>query len=249
MGLYFAEVGAGVRGGLAVFDRGHAAAANMQPTDEEWPALFAGGCQHFHAGGIFPVLGPNCAETLHTVLTAAKAAGVQVSYDLNYRASLCAPGTAARINQRMVALTDVLIGSVEGFTWLLAGTGEPIRRPLAGLVEAVGERFPNLKIIAGTCRTVRSGSRHDLAGFVWQAGQLTEDPGFSDFEIVDRVGTGDAFSAGLLHGFLRGWPVERSLRFALAHAVLVHTTRGDTSQFSEADVVELAGGGGAAMRR
>ena len=177
------------------------------------------------------------------------AAGVTISYDLNYRASLSPPGMAAAINHRMVASADVLIGSDEGFAWLLARGEEPVSQPRSELLKALGQRYPNLKSIAGTVRTVRSGSRHDLAGFVWQGGVLTEDAGFADFEIVDRVGTGDAFSAGLLHGFLRGWAVARSLRFALAHAVLVHTLRGDTSQFSEADVAEVAGGGGTVMRR
>lgn len=249
LGLYFAEAGVGARGGMALFDRGHSAASRMKVTDIDWPKALGGGCRWFHASGIFPVLGPNCADVLELALRTAAKEKVVTSYDLNYRAALCDPATAAAVNRRLVALTDVLIGSPEGLVWLLADDPPPAGLSLSALVDAVHVRFPNLKTIAGTQRTVHSGTRHDLGGFWWQAGHWWQDPGFSNFEIVDRIGTGDAFSAGVVHGLLHGWESAKSLRFALAYAVLVHTTRGDTAQFTAAEIEHVAAGGNAAIQR
>jgi len=249
LGLNFVEIGAGLRGGLVLFDRGHSSASQFRPEDVDWTAVFGAGTRWFHASGIFPVLAPSCADTLEAALVAARRAGLTVSFDLNYRASLCPPETAARINRRMLEHVDVLLGSPDGFEWLLADRPASTGRPVSGIVEALRAQFPGLQVVAGTSRTVRSATRHDLAGFLHREGVWTEDGGWPDLEVLDRVGTGDAFSAGLIHGLLSDWPSDRTLRFALAHAVLVHTIRGDTSQFTVSEVEALAGAGGAAMRR
>lgn len=249
LGLYFAEIGAGVRGGQAVFDRGHSAAGGLGPESVDWDQVLSPGVRWFHAGGIFPVLSPGCAGALARALEVAAARGLETSYDLNFRSALCSATTAAEVNRRMLPQVTHLIGSPEGFAGILAGDEAPVERSLEECLAALRQRYPRLKGVAGTLRRVRSGSRHDLAGFLWQDGVLWRDPGFEDFEVVDRVGTGDAFSAGVIHGRLAGWTPDRTLRFALAHAVLVHTTRGDTSQFTVAEVEELAAGQGAAMRR
>jgi len=249
LGLNFAEIGVGIRGGLALFDRGHSAAAAIGPGDFDWPAMIGDETRWFHASGIFPVLAANCADALESALAAARRAGATVSYDLNYRASLCSPAEAAAINRRMLAHVDVLVGSPEGFEWLLADGAPVSGRSVREAVEAVRVQYPGLRMVAGTCRTVHSASRHDLSGFFHREGEWVTDDGWRDLEVVDRVGTGDAFTAGLIHGFLSGWPPARSLRFALAHAALVHTTRGDTSQFTVSDVENAAMPGTGAMRR
>jgi 2-dehydro-3-deoxygluconokinase len=255
VGLYFAEIGVGVRGGQALFDRGHSSASQMGPADVDWEGLFAReGVGALHSGGIFAVLSESTRATLQAAVTAARAAGTLVSYDLNFRASLATPERAAAINREFVAQSDILVGSPEGFRALLGpGTPNPATpnpaADLADLVGAVAQAFPRLGIIAGTVRTIRQGHRHDLAGFLWSGGFLVHDEGHRDLEIVDRVGTGDVFSAGILHGVLAGVSARRTLALALAHAALVHTTRGDTSQFSAAEVEALADGVGAAMRR
>lgn len=250
VGLYFAEIGVGVRGGQALFDRGHSSASQMGPADVDWEGLFAReGVGVLHSGGIFAVLSESTRATLQAAVTAARAAGTLVSYDLNFRASLATPERAAAINREFVAQSDVLIGSPEGFRALLGPAAPGSDAGLAELVAAVAGAFPRLGVIAGTERTIRQGHRHDLGGFLGAGGTLVRDDGHRDLEIVDRVGTGDAFSAGILHGVLAGVSGRRTLALALAHAALVHTTRGDTSQFSAAEVEALADGAGAAMRR
>ncbi|MFM8878860.1 MAG: sugar kinase [Verrucomicrobiota bacterium] len=125
VGLYFAEIGVGVRGGMALFDRGHSSASQMGPDDVDWTRVFQHeGVGLLHSGGIFAVLSESTRATLQAAVTAARASGTLVSYDLNFRASLATPERAAEINREFVAQSDVLIGSTEGFRALLGG-----RRP------------------------------------------------------------------------------------------------------------------------
>ena len=250
VGLYFAEIGVGVRGGMALFDRGHSSASQMTPTDVDWSAVFQReGVRLLHSGGIFAVLSESTRATLQAAVTAARAAGTLVSYDLNFRASLATPERAAEINREFVAQCDVLIGSPDGFRALLHSGAPDPRSGTAELVTAVSRAFPNLKLIAGTERTVHQGHRHDLGGFVGVGTRFGQGRDYRDLEIVDRVGTGDVFSAGILHGLLSGLPLGRTLDFALAYAALVHTTRGDTSQFRAGEIQALADGASASMRR
>jgi 2-dehydro-3-deoxygluconokinase len=247
VGLYFAEIGMGVRGGMALFDRGNSSAAQMRPTDIDWRRLFGTeGARWLHSGGIFAVLSDSTRETLRTAIQEAKAAKTVVSYDLNFRPALADSAKAAAINRTFIADSDVLIGSPDGFCALL---GDKAPEKMDALVGAVAQAFPNLRLIAGTERTVHHGNRHDLAGFAWMGGKLSLAEPYRDLEIVDRVGTGDAFAAGIVQGMLNGRSLEQTLDFALAYAALVHTTRGDTSQFTAPEIQAVADGASAVMRR
>lgn len=248
VGLYFAEIGTGVRGGMALFDRGHSSAASLQPTDIDWSQLFQGErAGWLHSGGIFAILSESTRATLRVAIDSAREAGTSISYDLNFRPSLSSATEAAHYNREFVTKSDLLIGSMEGFRALL-NLGESVP---AGpdLLKCLASEFPNLKWIAGTERIARHGNRHDLSGFLWTNGSLNPGRPYQDLEIVDRVGTGDAFAAGILRGLIVGKTPRETVDFALAHAALVHTTRGDTSQFSVTEIQALADGQGAEMRR
>ncbi len=249
VGLYFAEIGMGPRGGLAVFDRAGSDASRMQPGDVDWDAVMTQS-GWFHCSGIFPVLSENCRSTLRVAVAAARRHNVPVSYDLNYRSKLCTPEAAAEVNREMAAAATLLLGSPEGFAALL-GARESGFDPddETGLIQGLTAVFPGVQAIGATRRVVRSGSCHDLSGWLWSGGTLCRSRVWSGVEIEDRVGSGDAFAAGLIHGRLRGWPALDALEFGVAHAVLLQTTRGDTSQFTEADVAALLRDGTAAMKR
>jgi 2-dehydro-3-deoxygluconokinase len=222
----------------------------MTPSDVDWTNVFQReGVRLLHSGGIFAVLSESTRATLQTAVAAARSAGTLVSYDLNFRASLATPERAAEINREFVEQSDVLIVSPEGFRALLHSAAPDPQSGTAELVAAVSQAFPKLKLIAGTERTVHQGNRHDLSGFVGIGPRFGRGREYRDLEIVDRVGTGDVFSAGLLHGLLSGLPLGRTLDFALAYAALVHTTRGDTSQFRAEEIQALADGASASMRR
>lgn len=249
LGLYFAEIGIGPRGGLAMFDRAGSDASRMRPEDVDWDAVMSR-TRRFHCSGIFPVLSDTTRATLRTAVAAAVRHGVSVSYDLNFRSKLCTAAAAAEVNREFAVASKVLLGSPEGFAALIdGGTGTADCTREDTLVAGLRERFPGLETIAATRRVVRSGSRHDLSGWLWTGGELHRSRVWSEVEIEDRVGSGDAFAAGILHGLSRGLSPQATVDFGVAYAVMLHTTRGDTSQFTEAEILTAMNDTSAAMKR
>ncbi len=261
-GLNFTERGFGVRGAIGVSDRGHTAASLMRPEDVDWGRLFGqDGVRWLHTGGIFAALGEHTAEVAEAAMTAARRHGTVVSFDLNYRPSLWqAFGGQARareVNRRLVRQVDVLIGNEEDFTAALGfevpGVDERFTAlevdGFAAMIDEVVGALPWLKVVATTLRTVRSASRNDWGALAWAQGRLHRSTLRRDLEILDRVGGGDSFASGLVHGLLEGWPVELALEYGAAHGALAMTTPGDTSMVSLQQVEQLVAGAGARVVR
>jgi 2-dehydro-3-deoxygluconokinase len=262
-GLNFTERGFGVRGAVGVSDRGHTAASQLRPGDVDFDALFSGpGVRWFHTGGIFAGLSASAAETTIAAVRAAKRHGVIVSYDLNYRPSLWqASGgkeQAQRINREIAGQVDVMIGNEEDFTAALGFEVDGLDDRLAvlevdkfaAMIADVARTYPNLKVIATTLRTVRTATINDWGAVAWSAETgLVAATQRDGLEILDRVGGGDSFAAGLIYGLLTGQSLQTALDYGAAHGALAMTTPGDTSMASQADVLKLAGGGGSRVER
>ncbi|MEU4693984.1 sugar kinase [Actinoplanes sp. NPDC023714] len=219
-GLNFTERGFGVRGALGVSDRGHSAASQMAPGDVDWDHLFGVlGVRWFHTGGIFAALSASARAVVGEAVEAARRHGTIVSYDVNYRPSL---------DNGSLGLPDVDVA-----------IGVPDVR-----------KFPDLSVAATTTRRVLSASRNDFGAVAWSPAtgvvRATERTGL---EVLDRVGSGDSFASGLIYGLLTGRPLEIALEYGAAHGALAMTTPGDTSMATAAEVMALAGGAGAAVRR
>jgi len=240
-GLNFTERGFGVRGPLGVSDRGHSAASQLRPQDVDWDHLFGElGVRWLHTGGIFAALSESCAETAVLAATTAKKYGTVVSYDLNYRPSLWSEERATAVNRRIAEHVDVLFGN-EGHFASVLGVPAP---GFESAAEKVAAQYPGLRVIAGTVRTVHSASAHDWGGIAWSPETgVVGSRRYERTEILDRVGGGDAFAAGLAFGLLDGAPLPTALEYAVAHGALVMTTPGDTSMASRAEVLRLAAGG------
>lgn len=262
-GLNFTERGFGVRGALGVADRRHSATAAMAPGDLDWEEVFGRtGTRWFHTGGIFAGLSETTAALALDAVRAARAHGVVVSYDLNYRPSLWGGTSGAtraqQVNREIVREVDVLLGNEEDFTaalgFAVAGAGRDYDRldvpAYAALIADVAAEFPNLSIIAATLRTVTSASVNDWGALAWSAPTgLLAAAHRSGLEILDRVGGGDAFASGLIHGLLAGTGLAGALALGAAHGALVMTTPGDTSMATLAEVEALARGGSARVQR
>uniref|UniRef100_A0A7V4XQK2 Sugar kinase n=1 Tax=Acidobacterium capsulatum TaxID=33075 RepID=A0A7V4XQK2_9BACT len=260
-GLYFLERGFGQRPGVACFDRGHTAIAQVKPGDFDWTAIFAQGVRWFHTGGIFAGLSATSPQVALEAIRAARAAGTIVSFDLNYRDSLWREfggnAEATRVNQQLVREVDVLIGGEEDFRERL---GIPITvsptkssgpMPLEGwdhLLREVAGAYPNLKVIAATRRTVTSSMHNTWGGVVHSQGQTIEVP-LRPIEILDRVGGGDSFASGFIYGLLQNQPLEWALRCGVAHGMLTMTTPGDASMVTLAEVEHAMADGSIRMRR
>ncbi|RSM74156.1 sugar kinase [Actinoplanes sp. ATCC 53533] len=262
-GLNFTERGFGVRGAVGVSDRGHTAASQLRAQDVDWDHLFGkDGVRWLHTGGIFAALSDTAAETTLAAVHAARRHGTVVSYDLNYRPSLWkAVGGTARareVNAGIAPHVDVMIGNEEDFTACLGfpvdGVDEGLRElrteSFARMIGKVAAEYPRLRIIATTLRAVRSATRNDWGALAWSARTgVLEATHRADLEILDRVGGGDSFAAGLIFGILDGATLAEAVEYGAAHGALAMTTPGDTSMAGKAEVLALAAGGGARVQR
>ena len=252
VGLNFTERGFGVRPARTVYDRGHTAAAAMQPGDVDWRRLFeVEGVRWLHSGGIFAALSPSTAEVLREALDAAKAAGTVVSYDLNFRAGLWASqggrDRAIEVNRSLAPYVDVMLGNEEDFSAALGFQTSGLDEDLSELdptnfkamLGEVIDTYPNLQVVATTLRRATTANRNDWGAVAYAEGSFHHATTRADLEIFDRVGGGDGFASGLIYGLLVGKPVAIGVEYGAAHGALAMTTPGDTSMVT-LDEVEAA---------
>jgi 2-dehydro-3-deoxygluconokinase len=250
-GLNFTERGFGVRGALGVSDRGHTAASQICPGDIDWDAVFAPGeTRWFHTGGVFAALSESTAQVVLEAIAAAKRHGVIVSYDLNYRPSLWSgrggKTAADALNRTILASVDVLFG-VDGVHDEIDPFGD--LAPIKERILQLSAEFSALQVVATPLRRVHSAVTNDWSGLLWADGGFFRSRHYPAMAILDRVGGGDAFAAGVIHGLLTGSPLQEAVEIATAHGALAMTTPGDTSMASLEDVRKLAAGGGAKVDR
>lgn len=245
MGLYFLSVGAGLRASEIVYDRAGSSFA-AAPTDTfDWNALLAG-AGLLHLSGITPALGPNSAEAALAAARTAKQLGVRVSFDGNYRAMLWESWDSdpKAVLSELISMADILFGNHRDIGLVLgrafSGEGADRRREAA---DAAFAAFPGLGIIASTARHIVDADCHRIAARVdtRDAAAQTEEVAVSG--IVDRIGAGDAFAAGVLHAHLGGGDAEAMARTGLALTCLKHSLPGDASLFRQADVDAFNAGG------
>jgi 2-dehydro-3-deoxygluconokinase len=262
-GLNFTERGFGVRGAIGVSDRGHTAISQLRPGDIDWDRLFgARGVRWFHTGGIFAALSQSTAEVALEAAAAARRHGTVVSYDLNYRPSLWGshggPSGAQEVNRRLAEQVDVMIGNEEDFRSALGfeipGVDDALRElptdSYARMIDQVADRYPQLSVIATTLRQVRTATVNDWGALAWSpATGVVAATQRDGLEILDRVGGGDSFASGLIHGLLDGAGVQVAVEYGAAHGALAMTTPGDTSMATAAEVLALAKGASARVQR
>ena len=261
-GLNFVERGFGVRAALGVSDRGHTAAAAMQPGDVDWDAVFGrDGARWFHCGGIFAALASNTAEVALEAMTAARRHGTIVSFDLNYRPSLWkasgGPEASAATNRRLVEQVDVLLGNEEDFSAALGFALEGVDEShtvleltaCENLHREVLAAYPNLALVATSLRDAHTATVNDWSAVASTRDAFAVGPEMPGLEIFDRVGGGDSFASGLIYGLLEGKDVHMALAYGVAHGALAMTTAGDTSMATLDEVERLMAGGGARIAR
>jgi 2-dehydro-3-deoxygluconokinase len=261
-GLNFTERGFGLRGAVGVSDRGHTAASQLVPGDIDWEDLFGRvGARWFHTGGIFAALSSSTPSVIEEAIAAARRHGTIVSYDLNYRPSLWeaygGPAQAQAVNRRLASLVDVLVGNEEDFTACLGievagATADYTALDVQGyeaLLAEVGRQFPNVRVAAATLRVVQSASLNGWGALAWADGRIHRAVDRPRVEVLDRVGGGDSFVAGLVYGLLELGDLGDAVEYGAAHGALAMTTPGDTSMATLAEVRQLVRGAGARIRR
>lgn len=241
VGIYFLEFGAAPRASSVLYDRKGAAIANLRPGTVDWPAVFQG-AKWFHVTGITPALSPTAAETTREALQVARAAKVQTSIDLNYRAKLWSRDEAGRWMTDFMQFCDVLITTEEDTEKVLRITGKDYE-DVAG---QLARRFP-LKVVAITLRENPLVWKNTWTAIAYHGGKVFRTRSY-EVEIVDRLGAGDSFAAGLIHGLLDG-DVQKGLDYGVAASALKHSIPGDFAWLTRAEVEALLQGPGLRISR
>jgi len=242
MGIYYLAQGAGLRSSEILYDRAFSSFAGATAAGYDWEALLDG-VGLLHLSGITPALGSEPAAVALAAVAAAKSLGILVSFDGNYRAQLWArwDGSPRAILTGIVAQADILFGNHRDISLLLnkdfGGAGPRRRREAA---EAMFAAFPGLKIIASTARRVEDSDRHRISARLDTPSGAIQTDEIALSGIVDRLGTGDAFAAGILHGLCKGLDPEATVRAGHALACLKHSLPGDASLFGEADIAAFS---------
>jgi 2-dehydro-3-deoxygluconokinase len=250
LGIYFLEMGSAQRGSKVIYDRAGSALATIEQGMIDWQAVF-GDADWFHWTGITPAVSKSAAQVCLEAVQTAREMGLTVSCDLNYRKNLWRWGkSAGEVMPELVDCCDVAVGNEEDADKVF-GIRAPDTDVTSGKVEAdaymyvcneLGNRFPNLKTIAITLRGSLSASRNTWSGLLWRQGQLYTPPSYDISPIVDRVGGGDSFCAGLIYGLRVYDDTQLALDFAVAASCLKHTIPGDFNLVSIAEVEKLMGG-------
>jgi 2-dehydro-3-deoxygluconokinase len=252
MGLYFLTVGAGLRPSEVLYDREGSAFALAPPELVDWSSALVD-ANWLHLSGITPAVGPQAAEAALRAVRAAKAAGVSVSFDCNYRAKLWERwrGDAKPILRELVDHADLLFAEQRDIALILGRSFDDIPVPdqfHAAATEALST-FSRLKRIATTVRHQRSVDDHDLSAVILSRDGLRTTRTYSLGRIVDRIGSGDAFAAGILHGVRTEMDDQDSVNFGLASACLKHSIPGDFNLVGIAEVQHLLRDAGFTVRR
>lgn len=241
MGLYFLEFGAAPRASGILYDRTDSAMSRIQPGMVDWPAVFRN-AKWFHVTGITPALSPSARAAVREALQAAKRAGVTVSLEVNFRAKLWTFEQAGEWLKESLPLADVLVTNPDEIETFF---GIPVRS-LPDAAKALTERYP-LKALAITLRETPSVWKNSFTAVGYAKGQFVETRKF-EVEIVDRLGSGDAFDAGLIHGLLRD-DLPLGLDYGVAMAALKHTIPGDLPWITEDEVKGLLSSGSLRISR
>lgn len=252
-GLYFLATGALHRPSEVLYDRGHSAFALASADDYDWPALLAN-ADALHVSGVTPALGAACAEATLRAVREARSRGLRVSFDGNFRQKLWAErrSEAPAVLRGIIAEADTALADHRDIAVALElqPTGTTAAEAFANAARAAFDAFPNLQRLATTLRTQHSVDHHALTALMaTRKGDLIAAPEYSLASIVDRIGAGDAFAAGILHGLYTGMPEQDALHFGLASACLKHSQPGDFSLADEAEIAALVAQQGFDVRR
>jgi len=249
LGIYFAETGASQRPSTVVYDRRPSAISEIQPGTVPWSDVFAG-TDWFHCTGITPALSQSAAACAREAIEAAKRAGVRVSVDLNYRKKLWSEPEAQQTMRPLMPLVDVVVANEEDLQAVL-GVEVPRADVTGGQLSVDGYRIAAERVaaefgvrkIAVTLRESLSASDNAWSAVLWDAesGIFYQSQRYT-IRLVDRIGGGDSFAAGLIYALLAGRDSGAALRFAVAASALKQTIPGDFNHVTVEEVERLAAG-------
>lgn len=249
LGIYYLETGSSLRPSKVIYDRAHSSISEATPEDFDFDSIFRD-ADWFHWSGITPALSKNMSECVRLACIAAKKSGVTISCDLNYRHKLWSAKEAQEVMCPLMEFVDVCIGNEEDAEKCLGFRPEAdiehgktdadgYKSIFQGMVKKFG-----FKYVVGTLRESFSASHNGWKALIYDGKEFYESRRYEINPIVDRVGGGDSFSAGIIHGLANGKPMDWALEFAVAASALKHTIPGDVNMVSLQEVESLMNGNG-----
>ncbi|MBE6754369.1 MAG: sugar kinase [Ruminococcaceae bacterium] len=249
VGIYFLEKGASQRGSVCIYDRAHSAIAEAKPSDFDWDSIFDG-VDWFHFTGITPALCPGMVEICEEACKVAKAKGVTISCDLNYRGKLWTRDEARAAMTRLCQYVDVCISNEEDAKDVFGieaentdiDSGKLDFEGYKSVARQLAERF-GFKKVAITLRESLSAFDNNWSAMLYDvaSGEYCFSKKYK-LHIIDRVGGGDSFGGGLIYSLLSGKSTQDAVEFAVAASALKHSIEGDYNFVTVAEVEKLAGG-------
>ena len=247
VGLYCAETGASMRPSKVIYDRAHSSIAEADPSDFDFDAIMEG-AQWFHWSGITPAISDKAAELTKLACEAAKRHGVTVSVDLNFRKKLWTSEKAISVMRPLMQYVDVCIGNEEDAQLCLGFKpdadvegGKTDAEGYYGIFQGMMKEF-GFKYVVSTLRESLSATHNGWKALIYDGKEFYQSKHYDINPIIDRVGGGDSFSGGLIHGLLTKPNQAEALEFAVAASALKHTIPGDFNLVSADEVESLAGG-------
>lgn len=259
LGAYFLEPGKGIRPSKVIYDRAYSSLSLAQPGSIDWEEVFDG-IDWFNWSGITPAISENAATLCKEALTVAEKKGITISTDLNYRSKLWSYGKSPKeVMPELVEKCDVIFGGIDApetyFDITPAGksTVKGVKltdEDIESISSQFLQRFPKASCFSSTLRETISSTHNKLQGVLFTKNQLFKSPEFIITEIVDRVGGGDAFMAGLIAGLTKHeGDNQKIVDYATASSVWKHTVHGDFNYISEEELYQLLDGKGAVINR
>ena len=237
LGLFYAETGVSQRQSMIIYDRKGSAFTGFSDEKLDWPELFAGAAW-FHFAGTAPAVAPELGPVLARACAAARRLGIRVSCDLNYRSKLWSPAEAGRVMAGLLPQVDVFVCGTEDAANLFGITDAD---PGAGVAARLAERFGCSHVLVPR-RVGHSATSNQFGALLWSGAGVAASRSHEIPFIVDRIGSGDALTAGVIHGLLEGWDLASTVEFAAAAACLKHTIPGDFNLVGAEEVLALARG-------
>ncbi len=247
IGIYYAETGVSMRPSKVIYDRAGSSISEAKPADFDFDAIMEG-ADWFHWSGITPAISDSAAELTRLACEAAKRHGVTVSVDLNFRKKLWTSEKAQQVMRPLMQYVDVCIGNEEDAQLCLGFKpdadvegGNTDADGYKGIFEQMRREF-GFKYVVSTLRESLSASHNGWKAMIFDGNEFYVSKRYDILPIIDRVGGGDSFSGGLIHGLLTKQSMGEALEFAVAASALKHTINGDFNMVSAEEVEALAGG-------
>ncbi len=250
IGIYYNEKGASQRSSKCIYDRAYSAIAEASLDDFDWNTIFKD-CKWFHITGITPAIGGNLPQICMQACECAKKMGVTISCDLNYRSKLWTKEQAQKTMKDICKYVDLCVANEEDAkdVFGIEAIGSDVEGGVlnkdgyVSVARQLAEQL-NFKQVAITLRTSINASHNKWAGLFYDGSNFYYSREYDIASIVDRIGSGDSFTASLIHSLLHGKDAQSALDFAVAASCLKHSIEGDFNMVSEEEVERLASGTG-----